>query len=214
MRYLCVASSESLRTAEQGEASWNESTDRALAGTKLRSCHSCVMPRQAPSSLPEPQHATLPARRWNLVFLYPLPISQCLPPSPISASPAPPPALHHCLLPASAPETSVCYLTRPGHGWIKGCLFPQDRSPVPAAAQGCHVVSAGQQATVMVKESREWLPGHLQCGGWGTLLWQLRSVVITSSGWGHQHGDSRCQGWTWFGGPRTGRENPWDQQVW
>lgn len=136
MRYLCVASSESLRTAEQGEASWNESTDRALAGTKLRSCHSCVMPRQAPSSLPEPQHAKLPARRWNLVFLYPLPISQCLPPSPISASPAPPPALHHCLLPASAPETSVCYLTRPGHGWIKGCLFPQDRSPCPCSSPG------------------------------------------------------------------------------
>lgn len=36
MRCLGVASSESLKTADRGEVSWNESTDRALAGTKLR----------------------------------------------------------------------------------------------------------------------------------------------------------------------------------
>lgn len=111
-------------------------------GQSSGSCHSCVTPRQASSSLPEPQHATPRSQEVGLGFsLKPLPISHFLPHIPTSlcsfrlqASPTPTPS--PTPLPSSrlSSRNLSCYLTRSGRGWIEGCLFPQDRSPSPCGS--------------------------------------------------------------------------------
>lgn len=172
-------------------------------GQSSGSCHSCVTPGQAPSSLPEPQHATPPARRWNLDFL-----SQFLPHSPISLCPfrlqaSPTPHLQPSTTASFQPQFQKpeCALTRSGQD--QRLSLPTGQKPLSLQQPCCLSRAAGhsrgeRMLRVAARASLVWWLGGPSSGnlevitssGLGTPAWQQQRPGLDSV-W-RTLGVSRC----------------------